>query len=103
MSNIPLVSDLFALVSTPWLTERYVREFQFVTGVTWLSSFWVFLVVPGYLGMLHLLKWHVARRGKPYDLKAVSSRLTLRQPQPLCVIKSSRDARKHRMKHASIV
>jgi hypothetical protein len=73
MSNSTLVSELVTLVSMPWLTERYVREFEFVPGETWLSSNWVFLVVPGYLGMLQLLKAHVARRGKPYELKEVSS------------------------------
>ncbi len=41
-----LWSEVVSLVSLDWLTESYIREFRFIPGQTWLSSYYVLAIVP---------------------------------------------------------
>jgi len=61
--------SLFRTAGLSWVTDEYVRTFDFVNGETWLSS-WLtpVAVVPLYLATVFAIKEHVKRRGKPYDL-----------------------------------
>jgi len=55
-----------------WWSDEHIRTFAFVPGQTWLSSWFIPLVVPFlYLLVLHVVKIHVQLRRKPYDLNSV--------------------------------
>jgi len=59
-----------------WLNDKYIDNFEFIKGKTWLSTWYVPLIaVPVYLGVLELTRKWIAQRlkdgKKAFELKQV--------------------------------